>query len=438
VPGAGSNWTTYHGDAISSGVDASGARVFPPHRVWTSATLDGTLFGEPLVWDQHVIVATENDTVYSLNATNGKVVWSDHVGTPVQASELACGDITPVVGVTSTPVIDPARKEVFVVAFESSPEGVAHHLVGLDLQTGKTILDQVVDPPGSIPITQLQRPGLALDEGRVVIGFGGNDGDCGEYHGWVVSAPEAGGTDKYFELDTASGERQGAVWLGGASPVVDASGNVWVSVGNGSVTSSSAQYDDSDSVLELRPQMTLEQYFAPTTWASDNASDLDLGSTSPALLSDGLVLEVGKSGIGYLMKRSDLGGIGGEVASATVCPGVADGGDAVVGSVVYVPCATGVTQVTVSDSPPGLKAGWTTSSASSGGPIIASGYLWSIDRSGTLWGINPSNGDPVFHASLGSEATHFPTPTVADGLLIAPAAQQVVAFAGRQGVPAGP
>jgi outer membrane protein assembly factor BamB len=147
---------------------------------------------------------------------------------------------------------------------------------------------------------------------------------------------------------------------------------------------------------------------------------------------------VGKSGIGYLMKRSDLGGIGGEVASTKVCPGVADGGDAVVGSVVYVPCATGVTQVTVSDSPPGLKVGWTTSSASSGGPIIASGYLWSIDRSGTLWGINPSNGDSVFQASLGSEATHFPTPTVADGLLIAPAAGQVVAFAGPQGVPASP
>ena len=141
--------------------------------------------------------------------------------------------------------------------------------------------------------------------------------------------------------------------------MIDPSGNVWVSAGNGSVTSSNGQYDESDSVLELTPGMTLEQYFAPTSWASDNASDLDLGSTSPALFSDGLVLEVGKAGIGYLMKRSLLGGIGGEVASAKVCPGVADGGDAVDGSVVYVPCAAGVTAVTVTASPPGLTVGWT-------------------------------------------------------------------------------
>jgi PQQ-like domain len=406
--------------------------------VWNSQTLDGSLFGEPLVWDYKVVVATENDTVYELNASTGTVVWTHHVGAPVQASELACGDITPVVGVTSTPVIDPARKEVFVVAFESSSQGVAHHLVGLDLQTGKVLLDQIVDPSGSIPLTQLQRPSLALDEGRVVIGFGGNDGDCGNYHGWVVSVPEVGGTEDYFELDPAPDDRQGAVWMGGASPVVDASGNVWVSVGNGSVTSSSEQYDDSDSVLELSPEMKLEQFFAPTSWASDNASDLDLGSTSPALLSDGLVLEVGKSGFGYLMKQSSLGGIGGGAVSATVCPGVADGGDAVLGSTVYVPCANGVTEVKISASPPGLAVGWTTSTSSSGSPIIASGYLWSISRSGTLWGINLTNGDSVFEASLGSEATHFPTPTVADGLLIAPGDQQVEAFAGPQGVPPRP
>ena len=355
----------------------------------------------------------------------------------------ACGDVTPVVGVTSTPVIDMSRKEVFVVAFESGSDGSSsggpsHHLVGLNLTTGKKLLDQIVDPPASLPLTQLQRPGLALDEGRVVIGFGGNDGDCGDYHGWVVSVPETGGADDNFEVDAASGDRQGAVWMGGASPVVDASGNVWVSVGNGSVTSSNSPYDDSDSVLELSAKMELEQYFAPASWPSDNASDLDLGSTSPALLSDGLVLEVGKAGIGFLMRRSALGGIGGELASAQVCPGVADGGDAVLGSVVYVPCATGVTEVAVSASPPSLTVKWRAASGSSGSPIVASGDVWSLDRDGTLFAISESSGNTLFQASVGSEATHFPTPTVADGLLFAPADQQVVAFAGPQGVPASP
>ncbi len=327
-------------------------RLDPPRLAWRSPTLDGNLFGEPLVYGNVVFVATENDTVYALSASNGTVIWSKHVGTAVNAYQLPCGDVDPVVGVTGTPVIDADRGEIFVVADEQTADGGAsHHLVGLDIQTGSVELDQIVDPPGSTPLTELQRTGLALDEGRVVFGFGGNDGDCGYYHGYVASVLETGGSVRYFEVDQANGDYQGAVWMGGGSPVVDAKGNVWASAGNGSVRSSGDPYDDSDSVLELTPDMSLEQYFAPDSWASDNASDLDLGSTSPALLSDGLLLEVGKSGIGYLLRDASLGGIGGEVASAQVCPGVADGGDVVSGTVVYVPCASGVTAVAVSASP---------------------------------------------------------------------------------------
>ena len=431
VPTAQARWTTYHGDSLSNGVDASGARLDPPHTEWTSETLDGDLFGEPLVVGATVFVATENDTVYALNAASGKVIWSQHVGTPVDASQLACGDVDPVVGVTGTPVIDTRRDEIFVVADEqSSVGGASHHLVGLDLHNGKIVLDQTVDPPGTIPLTELQRTGLALDDRRVVFGFGGNDGDCGHYNGYVVSVPEAGGPERYFEVDQAAGDFQGAVWMGGASPVVDSKGNVWVSAGNGSVKSSSDPYDDSDSVLELSSDMSLEQYFAPDSWPSDNASDLDLGSTSPALLSDGTVLEVGKSGTAYLLKATSLHGIGGELASAMVCPGVADGGDAVSGSIVYVPCASGVTAVAVSVSPPGVTVRWTTSSGSSGPPILASGLLWSIDRQGTLWAVDPSNGQTVSQFALGDEANHFPTPSVGDGLLFAPGADRVIAFSG--------
>jgi polyvinyl alcohol dehydrogenase (cytochrome) len=406
-------------------------RLDPPRLAWRSPTLDGDLFGEPLVFGNVVFVATENDTVYALRASNGTVIWSKHLGTAVNASQLPCGDVDPVVGVTGTPVIDANRGEMFVVADEQTADGGAsHHLVGLDIHTGSVELDQVVDPPGSTPLTELQRTGLALDEGRVIFGFGGNDGDCGYYHGYVASVPETGGSERYFEIDPANRDYQGAVWMGGGSPVVDAKGNVWASAGNGSVKSSADPYDDSDSVLELTADMSLEQFFAPDSWASDNASDLDLGSTSPALLSDGLLLEVGKSGIGYLLRDASLGGIGGEAASTRVCPGVADGGVAVSGMVVYVPCASGVTAVAVSASPPSISVEWTTSSASSGPPILAGGLLWSIDRDATLWAIDPSNGDSVFHFALGDEANHFPTPSVGDGLLFAPAADQVVAFSG--------
>ena len=67
---------------------------------------------------RRIYVATENDTVYALSASTGKVVWSRHLATPVPASSLPCGDITPSVGITGTPVIDPARAEIFVVADE--------------------------------------------------------------------------------------------------------------------------------------------------------------------------------------------------------------------------------------------------------------------------------------------------------------------------------
>ena len=130
----------------------------------------------------------------------------------------------------------------------------------------------------------------------------------------MISVPETGGTPAEFAVDSATGESQGAIWMGGAAPVVDASGNVWVTAGNGSVTSTSHAYDHSDSVLELSPSLTLLQYFAPSSWAANNAADLDL-STAPALLADGQVVAAGKSRIVYLLNGSTLGGIGGQEAS---------------------------------------------------------------------------------------------------------------------------
>lgn len=160
---------------------------------WTSRTLDGQLYGEPLVWSGHVYVATENDTVYALSGATGAVLWARHVGIPVAASALPCGNIAPTVGVTGTPVIDPARRELFVVA-EELISGRPHHLlVGLDATTGIVRLTHSVDPAGSDRAALLQRTGLTLDAGRVVFGLGGLYGDCGHYRGTVVAARESGG-----------------------------------------------------------------------------------------------------------------------------------------------------------------------------------------------------------------------------------------------------
>ncbi len=433
-----SNWPTYHADAIANGEATAAVDLSPPTHAWTSRVLDGEIYGEPLVQNGRVVVATENDTVYSLNARTGAVLWADHVGRPVSSSSLPCGHISPVVGITSTPVVDPARNEIFVVADEVSGAGAAHHLVGLSLSTGAVELNQSIDPPGSNPLAQLQRASLALADGEVIAGFGGNDGDCSFYHGWVAGVPEGGGKPHYFEVDSPPGDDQGAIWMGGASPVVDSRGNILVAAGNGSQTNPLAQFDDSDSVLELSSTMRLEQVFAPSTWASDNASDLDLGSSSPALLTNGLAVQIGKSGTAYLLRQSHLGGIGGQLAKTSVCSGESLGGDATSGGDVFVPCTSGVTELAVSASPPSMHVQWTFPN-SSGPPIIAGGMVWTESQSGKLFGVDPSNGHVRFElAGAGGTANHFPTPSAADGLLLAASSDQVIAYRGPNGLPPGP
>ncbi|MGD0378838.1 MAG: PQQ-binding-like beta-propeller repeat protein [Acidimicrobiales bacterium] len=433
----GTSWPVYHHDASGSGADPTSTDLSPASPAWTSAALDGEIYGEPLVEAGRVVVATENDSVAELAANTGAVLWSTHVGAAVPSGNLPCGDISPTVGITGTPVIDAARGEVFAVTDEAAGSSAQHFLVGLDLYTGAVLLHQPIVLSGSDQLAELQRTGLALDDGNVVAGFGGNDGDCGNYHGWVISIPEGGGAQQSFEVASAPGDSQGAVWMGGAAPVVDGQGNIWFTTGNSAFESSGDAYDDSDGVIELSPTMHVVQFFAPTTWYSDNASDFDF-STSPALVSaNGLVFAAGKSHIGYLLSGSNLGGVGGQLQSiGSFCSGDVDGGTAVSGSTVYEPCQSGVVAVSTA-APNSASVLWHTNTGAGGPPIAAGGFVWVIGGT-TLYGLDPATGNMVQNFALGSESNHFPTPTVADGLLLAPSSDQVHAFAGPAGLPPAP
>ena len=251
-------WTVYHGNALGTGVDPSGVTFSPPNAAWRSPVLDGQVYGEPLEATGRVYVATENDTIYALAANTGAILWSAHLGTPVPSGDLPCGDISPTVGITGTPVIDTARGEIFAVADELSGGAPAHVLVGLNIYTGSSMLAQGVDPPGQSTKAILQRTGLNLSNGHVVFGYGGNDGDCPPYSGWVGSVPEGGGTPGYYQAVPIGND--GAVWMGGAAPEVDNAGNIWVATGNGS---SSLPYDFGDSVLELSPGLARARSTSP-------------------------------------------------------------------------------------------------------------------------------------------------------------------------------
>ncbi len=434
-PAAGS-WTVYHEDPAGNGVAPPVSAVDTTAAVWNSPALDGQIYGEPLVYAGRVYVATENDTVYALSAATGAVAWSAHLGDPVPSGSLPCGDITPTVGITGTPVIDQARGEIFVVADELAGGKPAHRLVGLATASGRIEMTQDVDPAGADTAALLQRTGLTLDDSQVVFGFGGNYGDCASYQGRVAAVPETGGTPKYFTVDAAPGESQGAVWMGGAAPVVDGHGDIWVSTGNGSVYSDQHAYDDSDSVLELSPSLQLVQFFAPSTWAANNSQDLDM-STAPVLLPDGQVVLAGKSRIVYLLNGAHLGGIGhpeatlgasGDAITGSACGDDIDGGAAVVGMTVYLPCLSGIIAVQATSSPPALHLLW--SSGTGGGPpIAAAGLVWTMGQNGTLYGLDPATGQTRQQVTIGAPANHFPTPSVGDGLLLAASAEHVVAFA---------
>ncbi len=439
-----SDWTTFGQNNLRTGVDPSGNSFSPATQAWQSPGLDGHLYGQPLVFGGRVYVATENDTVYALAADTGATLWSNHLATAVQASALPCGDIAPTVGITSTPVIDPARSEIFVVADEAapSPQIASHHLIGLNLYTGAVLLDEVIDPPGTQPATQLQRVSLALDRGHVIIGLGGNSGDCGQYHGLVISAPEDGSPPATYVVANFPGDKQGAVWMGGAAPAIDAQGNIWVSTGNSAFFNSTDPYDGSDGVLKLSPSLKLLDYFAPTTWYHDNADDFDL-STAPAILPNGLVFVAGKSWSAYTLNESHLGHVGGQLQTThDFCSNDPDGGIADLNGLLIVPCSDGLRAVRpTASSPP--KAIWKTSSGVNDSAIIAGGLVWSIANGidgniGAFDALNPKTGAVVQHFNFCCSASHFPSPSAADGLILVPAGSHIHALMGPAGLPGPP
>jgi outer membrane protein assembly factor BamB len=231
--------------------------------------------------------------------------------------------------------------------------------------------------------------------------YGGLAGDCGDYHGHVVSLPTSGtGAMQFYRVPTS---REAGIWTP-PGPVLASDGHIYVSVGNGASTTT---YDGSDSVIELTADLKQVSFFAPTTWPADNASDLDLGSLAPTLVGKNVFI-AGKRGTGYLLRQNALGGVGGEVASHTVCK--AFGGTALVGANVYVPCTDGVRVVHISAS--NFTVGWHAASNITGSPVATPGAIWSLDPSGgTLYVLNSSTGQVITSRSVGT-TTRFATPTI--------------------------
>jgi len=391
----------FHNDPARTGYQPNAPDPKQLTPAWKQA-LDGQVYAEPLVVSGQVIVATESDTIYSLDATTGKTQWRTNVGTPVPQKQLPCGGIDPL-GITGTPVYDPATKLVFAVAEVQGPK---HTLFGLNIQTGAIQVQTSADAPSMDPKAHQQRAALALENNMVYIAYGGLAGDCSDYIGTVVGLPTNGqGPMLSYRVPS---KREAGIWAT-PGPVIDANGNLYIAVGNGDATNGA--WDYSDSVLRLSPTLQFQDGFAPTDWGKQNAQDADLGSMGPVLLSNNQIFADGKANKGYLLNATKLGGVGGQLQEQDLCN--AFGGSATTGSVIFVPCTNGVLQLTI--GPSTITRGWQASGNINGSPIIGGHTVYSLGG-GAVHALDSQTGKEIAQADVGT-TTRFATPTLSGNLI---------------------
>jgi hypothetical protein len=249
------NVTTQRYDNYRSGVNSKEA-ILTPSNVNVnkfgklfSRTVSGQIYAQPLYLSHVTIpgkgqrnlvfVATEDNNVYAFDADDPNAsapIWQVKLGTPVPNKDVDnAQDIKPNIGITSTPVIDPATNTIYLVAKSKDGSNYPHHLHALDVATGQHKSGSPVRITASVPGNQelsaspwyssnrgtlnfnsrwsLQRPSLLLLNGIIYIAFGSH-GDRDPYHGWVLGYNATTLKQELTYCTTPYG-KQGAVWQSG-------------------------------------------------------------------------------------------------------------------------------------------------------------------------------------------------------------------------------
>jgi hypothetical protein len=317
--------------------------------------VDGQVYAEPLYMfnvpmadgaHNVVFVVTEHDSAYAFDANdptagpNGDgLLWHTSYIDPangintIDAAELGSGTITPELGITDTPVIDPSSRTMYFVAGTedtSDPNDHIWHeqLHAVDITTGNDVLPPVEIQAASFgtgdggtivrftPRQQLERNGLVLANGVIYTTWSSNS-DHLPVHGWLI-AYDAQNLQQVAVFNTTPNAQLGTFWSG--APAVDANGNLFAVTGNGRFPQG-GDFDPSlgdypTTVLKLssaRGQLEVADYFTPFNWDALDRLDLDLGSGSVLLLPDQagphqhLLVEAGKEGKIYLINRDRMG-----------------------------------------------------------------------------------------------------------------------------------
>ncbi len=276
-----------------------------------------------------VIAVTEENYVVALNAATGAAVWTRYLGTPVPLSQLPCGNIDPL-GITGTPVIDPASRTIFLDAMTTPDNGITkkHLIFALSLDDGSTLSGWPVDVSAGVTFSgmafdssvQNQRGALGFLNGTVYVPYGGHYGDCGNYHGWLVGVPVA---NPSAPKAWATGATGGGIWA--PSGVASENGSIFAASGN---TFGATSWAGGEALLRFNAGPVFSNlpadYFAPGNWQALDAGDIDIGGTGPVILDDPgstpahLLIGLGKDGKIYLVDRDNLGGVGNGIAVSQV------------------------------------------------------------------------------------------------------------------------
>jgi Malectin domain len=301
--------------------------------------VDGQVYAQPLYLPNltiggraHNVVfaATENDTVYAFDADQTSAVaplWKTSLlpagATAVPSSFQACGDLQPIIGITSTPVIDPGTNTMYVVAYSQENGGQVYRLHALDVTTGQDRSAPVVIQ-ASVPGTgagssggtvsfdahvERQRSALLLVNGKVYVSFA-SFCDIGNYHGWVLSYSYNGSSFTQVNAwnDTPDGS-EGGIWGADGAVAADHTGNnIYLMTGNGSFNANTGGRNVSQAFVRLNGALQQQDYFTPFNISCING-DVDLGSGGPLLLeSANVVIGAGKEGRPYVVNTTNMGG----------------------------------------------------------------------------------------------------------------------------------
>ena len=299
--------------------------------------VDGQIYAQPLYQKNvsipgqgvHnvVFVATGHNSVYALDAdTAGPPLWAVNLGPSVPSSTFddptfgPYTDMTPEIGITGTPVIDPSTGTLYVVAATMENGNYYHRLHALDITSGverfgapvainAQVKGSAADAGGGVlafaPLQHLQRPALLLLNGVVYVAFGSH-GDLYPWHGWMMGYAASNVQQQTAVFSATANGWGGAIWQSGRGPAVDSQGNLYVVTSNGD---SDDITDYSDAVLRLDPaSLAVLDWFGPSNQQTLDDDDDDLGSAGAIPIpGTSLLVAAGKQGNLYLLNTTSLG-----------------------------------------------------------------------------------------------------------------------------------